>query len=267
MTHAQPEPSAQTPPERAEYAFEGRTVVVTGGGSGIGRATAHAFADEGARVLVVGRRTEALAETARHRPNIRCYGADLSEPDAPAAVVAEAVREFGGIDVLVNNAARLRPEPLGRIDDLDARTELRVNLLAPLFLTQEALPRLEAAKGTVVNVSTAGIGRGWAGHSVYGAAKTALDFLTRTWAVELAPRGIRVVGIAPGPVDTPLAERAGLGPDEVARLRARQSARVPLGRVGQPEEVARWAVELARPEAAFTTGLVLPVDGGASAVF
>ncbi|MFF3505753.1 SDR family NAD(P)-dependent oxidoreductase [Streptomyces sp. NPDC003247] len=251
----------------AQGVLQDRAVVVTGGGTGIGRAVAHAFAAEGARVLVVGRRAGVLAETARGRAGISTLTADLSDPETPGAVVAAAVSELGGVDVLVNNAVTMRSAPLGRIDRTNARDQVATNLLAPLFLTQEALPQLEAAKGLVVNVTTAGNQRGWPAHSVYGATKAALDFLTRTWALELAPRGIRVAGVAPGPVETPIAEHAGLDAEGIARLRDRQRGRVPLGRVGQPEEIAWWIVNLARPEASFATGLVLPVDGGASVVF
>ncbi|GGV64849.1 ketoreductase [Streptomyces longisporoflavus] len=254
--------------EPAQGLLQDRAVVITGGGTGIGRAAAHAFAAEGARVMVVGRRTAVLAETARgHAGSIHPFGADLSDPRTPRAVVAAAERELGGIDVLVNNAVTMGSAPLGRIDPDNTRDQVAVNLLAPLFLTQEALPALESSKGLVINVTTAGNQRGWPGHSVYGATKAALDFLTRTWALELAPKGVRVAGIAPGPVDTPIAEHAGLDPEGIAQLRARQRGRVPLGRVGQPEEVAWWMVALARPEASFATGLVLPVDGGASVVF
>lgn len=246
----------------------GRGVVVTGGGSGIGRAAARAFAEEGARVLVVGRTAARLEETASARPeSIRTLVADIAEPGAPERIAEHSVAELGGLDVLVNNAVTMTSAPLGAIAAREARGQFETNLLAPLLLTQAALPHLEAAKGVVINVSTAGNQRGWPGHSVYGAAKAGLDFLTRTWALELAPRGIRVVGVAPGPIQTPIAENSGLGPEAVARMRERQRQRVPLGRVGQPEEVAWWLVTLARPEAAFTTGSVHVVDGGAGVVF
>jgi meso-butanediol dehydrogenase/(S,S)-butanediol dehydrogenase/diacetyl reductase len=248
-------------------ALRDRAVVVTGGGTGIGRAAALAFADEGARVLVVGRNAARLAETAELHPDIRVFADDIAAPGAPGRVVEAAVRELGGLDVLVNNAVTMRSAPLGRIEEDNTHAQVATNLLAPLFLTQRALPHLEAAKGTVINVTTAGNQRGWPGHSVYGATKAALDFFTRTWALELAPRGIRVAGVSPGPVETPIGEHSGLDAAAVARLRERQRDRVPLGRVGRPEEVAWWMVQLARPEASFATGLVLPVDGGAGIVF
>ncbi|WP_329172296.1 SDR family NAD(P)-dependent oxidoreductase [Streptomyces sp. NBC_01477] len=248
-------------------ALRDRSVVVTGGGTGIGRATALAFADEGARVLVVGRSADRLAGTAGLHPAIRACPADISAAGAEDLIVDAAVRELGGIDVLVNNAVTMNSAPLGRIGRDITRAQVETNLLAPLFLTQRALPLLEAAKGLVINVTTAGNQRGWPGHSVYGATKAGLDFFTRTWALELAPRGIRVAGVSPGPVETPIGEHSGLDAAAVAVMRDRQRARVPLGRVGQPEEVAWWLVNLARPEASFATGLIVAVDGGAGIVF
>ncbi|WP_171168707.1 SDR family NAD(P)-dependent oxidoreductase [Streptomyces sp. I05A-00742] len=245
----------------------GPVVVVTGAGTGIGRATAHAFADAGARVLAVGRQRDRLEATAADRPDIHPCVADLTAPDAPDAVAAAALDRFGAIDVLVNNAALVVRAPLGRIDEEQARRQIETNLLAPLRLTQSCLEPLRRARGTVVNVSTAGAVRGWPANSVYGATKAGLDFLTRTWAVELAADGVRVVGVAPGPVDTEIAENSGLSADRIAELRAAQRARVPLGRIGRPEEIAWWIVALSRPEAGFTTGAVLPVDGAAAVAF
>lgn len=115
----------------------------------------------------------------------------------------------------------------------------------------------------IVNVSTSVGQRAWPGNSVYAATKTALELLTRSWAVELAPRGVRVVAVAPGAIDTPIGEHQGLTPEQMAVVREWQLARTPLGRIGRPEEVA-WAItRLAAPAASFVTGVVLPVDGGA----
>lgn len=102
-----------------------------------------------------------------------------------------------------------------------------------------------------------------AGGALYAAAKAALDSLTRSWAVQLATRGVRVVAVAPGPISTPIASHQGLDPDQIDALRQTLVEHVPLRRIGRPEEVAFWIIQLARPEAAFTTGVVLPVDGGA----
>ncbi|MFJ8160766.1 SDR family NAD(P)-dependent oxidoreductase [Streptomyces sp. NPDC096136] len=242
-----------------------RVVLVTGAGTGIGRAVARAFAAGGDLVVGVGRRTGPLEETAGGHPGIRVLAGDVGGAGEPERIVAEVLGAYGRLDVLVNNAGIVRAGALGSVDAGEVAEQVGVNLVAPVLLTQAALPALEASgAGVVVNVSTAVGLRGWAGASVYAATKAALDTLTRSWAVELAPRGVRVAAVAPGAVDTPIGVHQGLGPERAAEVRAWQVARTPAGRVGRPEEIA-WAVcRLADPAASFLTGVVLPVDGGAS---
>nr|AAF01806.1 C-7 ketoreductase [Streptomyces nogalater]WBU77278.1 SnoaF [Cosmid vector pSnogaori_NGS] len=243
-------------------------VIVTGGGSGIGRATARAFAAQGAKVLVVGRTEDALAQTAEGCADMRVLVADVASPDGPQAVVNAALREFGRIDVLVNNAAVAGMETLQTVDRDAVARQFGTNLTAPLFLVQSALGALEKSRGIVVNVGTAatlGLRAAPTG-ALYGASKVALDYLTRTWAVELAPRGIRVVGVAPGVIDTGIGVRMGMTPEGYREFLTGMGGRVPVGRVGRPEDVAWWIVQLARPEAGYATGMVVPVDGGLSLV-
>ncbi|MFI1203324.1 SDR family oxidoreductase (plasmid) [Streptomyces sp. BHT-5-2] len=244
-----------------------RVVVITGAGTGIGRATARAFAAEGAHVVAVGRRPGPLAETAALAAGtdgaVTPYAADITADGAPEAVVRHAVETYGRLDVLVNNAAVVGDGALGSHTKESMASQMATNLIAPVLLTQEALPQLERAGGVVVNISTSVGQRGWPGNSVYAATKTGLELLTRSWAVELAPRGVRVVGVAPGAIDTPIGDHQGLTPERRAAVRAWQIEHTPMGRIGRPEEVA-WAVtRLAAPEAAFVTGVILPVDGGA----
>ncbi|MFE9291924.1 SDR family NAD(P)-dependent oxidoreductase [Streptomyces olivaceus] len=236
------------------------SVVVTGGGSGIGRATARAFAAQGAHVLVVGRTAERLAETAEGHPRIRQLAADLVDRRAPERIVDAALDATGRIDVLVNNAGVPWRARLGEIDRDRAERQVATNLLGPLFLTQSAVPHMPSG-ATVVNVSSNPPTRGWPANSVYGSTKVGLDFLTLTWAVELAPRGIRVVSVAPGPTETPaLAEaRSGLPPEQ-----QRDFSRIPLGRPARPEEIAWWLTQVTRSEAGYLTGAVLRIDGGLS---
>ncbi|MEU6238283.1 SDR family oxidoreductase [Kitasatospora sp. NPDC047058] len=243
-----------------------RVVLVTGAGTGIGRATAQAFAAQGPEVTVVavGRRAEPLAETARSHPGrIHPLAADVTGPDGPEEIVRWTLERFGRIDVLVNNAAIAPPGRLGGYtrDGIDA--VLATNLVAPVLLGQAAVPALAESRGVVVNVSTAVGQRGWPANSVYAASKAALETVTRSWAVKLAPRGVRVVAVAPGAIATPIADHSGLSPEQRAATREWQIAHTPLGRIGEPAEVA-WAItQLAAPQASFVTGVVFPVDGGA----
>lgn len=241
----------------------GRVVVVTGAGTGIGRATARAFAGDGAEVVAIGRRIDPLRQTANGSDRITPMVVDITAGRQPERIF-EAVREtYGRLDVLVNNAGIVSGGPLGTISAEMVEAQFATNLLAPILLAQAALPLLEQVGGVIVNVTTSVGQRAWPGNSVYAATKTGLELLTRSWAVELAHRGIRVVAVAPGAIDTPIGEHHRLTPDRQVALREWQIAHTPLGRIGQPEEVA-WAVtQLAGPKAGFVTGVVLPVDGGA----
>ncbi|MFJ5830404.1 SDR family NAD(P)-dependent oxidoreductase [Streptomyces sp. NPDC093089] len=240
-----------------------RVVVVTGAGTGIGRATARAFAGQGATVVAVGRREEPLKEAAAGHAGIHPLVADVTAEGAAEEIVRAALASHGRLDVLVNNAGVSAGGPLGTLDRAVTTPLLETNLVAPALLTQAAVPALRESRGVVVNVTTAIGRRGWPANSFYPATKSALETLTRCWAVELAPDGVRVVAVAPGAIETPIADHMGLSPERRAALRAWQLAHTPMGRIGGPEEVA-WAITaLAAPGAAFVTGTVLPVDGGA----
>ena len=240
-----------------------RVVVVTGAGRGIGRATARAFAGQGATVVAVGRRKEPLREAAEGHPGIHPFVADVTAEGAAEEIVEVAVSGHGRLDVLVNNAGISTGGPLGTLDRSVLTPLLETNLVAPVLLTQAAVPALKESRGVVVNVSTAIGQRGWPANSVYPATKSALETLTRCWALELAPDGVRVVAVAPGAIETPIADHMGLSPERLEALRTWQLAHTPLGRLGRPEEVARAIALLAAPDAGFLTGTVLPVDGGA----
>lgn len=241
----------------------GRVIAVTGAGTGIGRAAARAFAAEGASVLAIGRRPGPLRETAAGHERITPLTADVTAAGEPERIARTARDVHGQLDVLVSNAGIVRGGALGALTRDAIVAQVATNLTAPALLAQAVLPLLEEAGGVIVNVSTSVGQRAWPGSSVYAATKTALETLTRSWAVELAPRGVRVVAIAPGAIDTPIGEHQGLTPQQRAAVREWQLARTPLGRTGTPEEVA-WAITmLASPSASFITGAVLAVDGGA----
>ncbi|MHA4778130.1 SDR family NAD(P)-dependent oxidoreductase [Streptomyces sp. MSC1_001] len=240
-----------------------RVVVVTGAGTGIGRATARAFAAQGATVVALGRREGPLRETAEGHPGIRPYVADITARGAAEEIVRAALTGHGRLDVLVNNAGISAGGRLGTLDRSVIAPLLETNLVAPVLLTQAAVPALRESRGVVVNVTTTIGQRGRPANSFYPATKSALETLTRCWAVELAPAGVRVVAVAPGAIETPIGDHMGLSPEQLEAVRAWQLAHTPLGRIGRPAEVA-WAITaLAAPDASFLTGTVLPVDGGA----
>jgi NAD(P)-dependent dehydrogenase (short-subunit alcohol dehydrogenase family) len=236
--------------------------IVTGAGSGIGRATAITLATRGVRVLGVGRRPLALAQTAKEVESIECFAADLLDREAPNAAVRRAVDLWGRVDIVINNAGRtirasLETVLAEQVDELFA-----MHVVAPTLLTQAALPWLRETRGSVVNVSSTFGHRPSPGSAHYGAAKGALEHLTRTWALELAPDGVRVNAVAPGPTDSEALEASGLTPDEAESLRAQQRKRIPLGRTGNANEVAEWIVRLALPDSSWVTGQVFTIDGG-----
>jgi len=247
-----------------DLGLQGSVIVVTGAGSGIGAAAARQLGASGARVVLVGRRAELLRRTAeeidRNGSQALCVPADLTAADSPSRIIAAALQTFGRVDGLVNNAAVCRHFPLGGWDVAGFDEHLATNVRAPYFLIQAALPSLEQSEiAAVVNISSSSGTLRLSGQSVYGMTKSALDYLTQSLAGELAPARIRVNCIAPGPIDTPIHATWADDLDEAYRWLKSQ---VPLGRIGDPAEVARWIALLLSPVSSFMTGAVIPLDGG-----
>jgi 3-oxoacyl-[acyl-carrier protein] reductase len=229
----------------------GQHVLVTGAASGIGRAIAQAWQVAGGHVV-------GLDITMPDRNSAEIIAVDLAEPQATADVVRQAAIRLGGrIDVVVNCAGVLLEQDLAQITPQALDLTLAVNLRAPVLVAQAALPFMGEG-GCILNIASELAYLGRAGASLYCATKGAILSLTRSWARELGPR-IRVNAIAPGPVDTPLLNFA--AQDEQTRA---QDMSNPMGRIGQPDEVARAALFLASADAAFITGQCLSVDGGAA---
>ncbi|MGH3804693.1 MAG: SDR family NAD(P)-dependent oxidoreductase [Pseudonocardiaceae bacterium] len=239
--------------------FAGRTALVTGGGSGIGRAVAVVLAQRGMDVLIVGRRPEALAATAKLHTGLRYHVGGITEL-ADIVEMTTAAAKSGRIDVLVNNAGMGKPAPLGQIELATARQMLATNMLGPTLLTQQALPYLLESRGAIINISSTFGTKPAPRISLYGATKAALEQLTRSWALELAPH-VRVNAVAPGPVESEALDRMGLSRTEIEHIKADERDQIPLGRRGQPEDVASWVAHLADPTS-WVTGQVIGIDGG-----
>ncbi|MGQ4430770.1 MULTISPECIES: SDR family NAD(P)-dependent oxidoreductase [unclassified Streptomyces] len=239
-----------------------RVVIVTGAGSGIGRATAHAFADAGAHVLGVGRRRDALEETAAGHPRITPHPADLRATGTAQEVTDTAVRRWGHLDTLVNNAGATQVMPLAETTAEGIAALFDLNVTAPSLLARAALPHLRQRRGTIVNVSSTYGHRPLPGAAHYAASKAALEQLTRTWALELAADGIRVNAVAPGPTESQALTAAGLPAATVEQIKREETGRIPLGRRGEPHEIASWILRLADPATTWLTGQVLTIDGG-----
>jgi 3-oxoacyl-[acyl-carrier protein] reductase len=248
---------------KLDRSIAGRVALVTGAASGMGRATAHLFADEGAAVGVLdldeARLAPVVEEIEKAGGRAAGFALDVSDADRIAALPAELEQRLGPLDILVNNAGISVGAPIGS-DGFAAAWErgLAVNLTSQALLIGAFLPQLSRkAEGRVVNIaSTEGLGA-TAGLAPYTASKTGVVGLTRSLAVELGTQGVTVNCICPGPIHTGMTAPI---PDEMKRKFARR--RVPLRRYGDPEEVAQITLGLVLPAASYLTGAVIPVDGG-----
>jgi NAD(P)-dependent dehydrogenase (short-subunit alcohol dehydrogenase family) len=238
----------------------GKTALVTGATSGIGEATAKALAQRGAHVLVVGRDTgrgrtvvEAIRATGGQADALT---ATLHDAESARTLARRAVEVTGQVDILVNNAGGGPVGPTSTVEESSFDDTFAVNVKVPLFLVAELAPAMaERGSGAIINVGTMAAEIGMAGMALYGASKAALNLLTKAWAAEFGPSGVRVNGVNPGPTRTP--GTAPLGPmlDQIA-------AQAPAGRTADPAEIASAIAFLASDAASFIHGTVVAVDGG-----
>lgn len=245
--------------------LKGKTALVTGGNSGIGRAVATALAGRGAHVVLTGRdaaRGEQAAATIRAAGGTADFvKADLTDETSARALARQAEDLGGGhVDILVNNAGIFPFGPTHDATENDFDQAFALNVKAPFFLVAELAPKMAVrGSGTIVNVTTMVAEFGMPNMALYGSSKAALVLLTKSWAAEYGPSGVRVNAVSPGPTRTEGTAVMGEALDQLASA-------APAGRPGAPEEIASAVVYLASEEASFVQGAVLPVDGGRVAV-
>lgn len=240
--------------------LDGKTALVTGATSGIGLATAHRLAGEGAFVFITGRDQKRLDEAAGGVEAIRGVKSDVSDPADLDALADEIKAHGAGLDIVFTNAGGGDFASLGDITFDNYRDTFDRNVAGTLFTVQKVLPLLNVGASVVLSGSTSAY-EGVPAFSLYAASKAAVRSFARTWAAELVDRGIRVNTITPGPVDTP--GLAGLAPaGEQAQLLDGLAATVPMKRLGHPDEIANAVLFLASDQSSFMTGAELFVDGG-----
>ncbi len=241
--------------------FEGKVAVVTGGNSGIGLATAKAYAREGAKVAITGRDEKTLASAAKEiGPGtlaIRSDAAKLSDIDNAVAQIKKA---FGKIDALFVNAGGGNFIPIEQVTETFFDDTFNVNVKGALFTVQKSLPLMASGSAIVLNASINGH-KAMLNSSVYGASKAAVLNMAKTLSIELVGRGVRVNSISPGPVETPILLRV-LSPTELEQTRNWILSAVPMKRFAQPDEIAAAVLYLTSPESAYVIGADLIIDGG-----
>lgn len=243
-----------------------KVALITGASSGIGRATALLFAQNGSNVIAVGRNDGELAslrDEARDLEGaIRTHLADVLEYSQIDRVVSETVDHFGRIDVLVNSAGIIKNGTVENttLDEWDKM--MNINLKSVFYLMQKCIPHLEATQGNIVNVSSVTGTRAFPGVLAYCVSKAGVDQLTHCAALELAPKGVRVNAVNPGVVETNLHKRGGMNPEDYEKFLANAANTHPIGRAGQPSEVAELIYFLASEKAGWITGVTYSIDGG-----
>jgi NAD(P)-dependent dehydrogenase (short-subunit alcohol dehydrogenase family) len=255
----------RAPTELAAKRLDGKIAVITGGSSGIGLATAQRFVDEGAYVFITGRRQSELDAAVRQigKNNVTGVQGDVSNLEDLDQLYATVKQQKGRIDVLFANAGIGEFAPLGEISEAHFDKTFDINVKGLLFTVQKALPLFQDDGGSsiILNASIAA-SKGVEALSVYNATKAAIRSVARTWTVELKHRKIRVNAISPGPIDTPGVNGLAQTKEQIEQIKTSLMASVPMGRMGNPDEVAKAASFLASDDSSYVTGIELFVDGG-----
>lgn len=245
-------------------ALQGKVAVITGGNSGIGLATAKRFVEEGAYVFITGRRQAELDKAAAEiGKNVTAIQGDVSNLDDLDRLFNTVEKSKGKIDILFANAGVVEPTPTPAVTPEHYDKTFDINTRGVFFTVQKALPLIKEGGSIILNGS--GVWqKGIPIYATYGGTKAALRSFVRTWTAEFASKGIRANMISPGPVETPILE--GQFGENTEAMRKEFKSRIPMRRLGRPEEIAAAAVFLASDESSFITGIDLPVDGGVVAV-
>jgi len=240
--------------------LSGKVAVVTGGNSGIGLASAKMLKEAGAKVIITGR-SPANVSAAANELGIHGITADVSNIQATSRLVEQVGKEYGRVDILFVNAGIFAPAPVGSITEEMFDNQLSINLKGAVFTIEKFLPILNDG-ASIISLSSINAYTGMPNTAVYAASKAALNAYTRTAAIELAPRNIRVNAIAPGPIYTPIFSKTGMPEKDLADFAELLRERIPLKRFGQAEEVAGIVLYLASDQASFVTGSEFTIDGG-----
>lgn len=245
--------------------LKGKTALITGGNSGIGLQTARVFVAEGARVIITGRNRETLDAAAKELgPNALAVVADANDVAGMEDAIKEGVEKFGKLDIVFANAGIAAPSPLGGTALEAFEKVIRTNVTGVFFTVQAALAHMNDGGSIILNGSVISV-LGNPGYSAYAASKAGVRAMARVMASELSPRGIRVNVVAPGATRTPIWGPATATPEAEKAFETRIGRITPLGRIGEPEHIAKTVLFLASDEAAHIQGQELFVDGGATA--
>lgn len=246
--------------------LQGKVAVITGGSSGIGLATAQRFVKEGAYVFITGRRQSELDRA------VKLLGDNVTAVQGDVANLADLDRLYktvkdtkGRVDVVVANSGVVDVKTIDEVTEAHFDKTFDINAKGLLFTVNKALP-LMSKGGAIVLVASIASVKGMPGYGTYSATKAAVRSFARTWTIELKERGIRVNTLSPGPIDTPIIETQADSKAGADAIRASFAAAIPLGRIGQADEVAAAALFLASDDSSFIAGIDLPVDGGMAQV-
>jgi len=242
-----------------------KNILITGGSSGIGEALAKHFYNKGWNVLITGRNVEKLENIANLLPGLHTIAYDSLKLDQEKEIVTFIAKNWQGkLDVLVNNAGHVELTPVHEMNRESLEAMYQTHLIAPSLLTAGCVEFLKATKGQIVNVSSSHGIKAYPQISAYGSAKAGLNMLTKIWALELAPFGIRVNALAPGPTDTPVLTNAGIPDEMILAIHESERTAIPLQRRGHVEDMVANASLLIDSGSDWLTGVILPVDGGIS---